>query len=65
MTELEMLHFLVIIVHSAQLMFYDDCDYPYWYVLPHFGIALSFVGLFAHFYIVNYLQKEKIAKKRQ
>ena len=64
MTELEMLHFLVVIVHSAQLMFYDDCDYPYWYVLPHFGIGITFVGLFAHFYVVNYMREEKVTKKR-
>ena len=40
-------------------MLYEDCDlgYPSWYLLPHMFVAITFVCLFANFYVVSYMRK--------
>ena len=55
MTNLQMLQFIGIMVHAFQLIFYEDCGFPWqfsWYIGAH---AVLFFILFSQFYINNYL----------
>ena len=57
LTTLQMIQFVGIMVHGFQLVFYDDCDFPWqfsYYIGAH---AILFFVLFSQFYIVNYLKK--------
>nr|APH81340.1 elongase1 [Paracyclopina nana] len=58
MTNLQMIQFVGIMVHGFQLVFYDDCDFPWqfsYYIGAH---AVLFFVLFSEFYINNYLGKK-------
>ncbi len=51
-----MIQFVGIMVHGFQLVFYDDCDFPWqfsYYIGAH---AVMFFILFSEFYIENYLR---------
>lgn len=55
MTNLQMIQFIGIMVHGFQLVFYDDCDFPWqfsYYIGAH---AVMFFILFAQFYVRAYL----------
>nr|WDS84442.1 elongation of very long chain fatty acids protein 1 [Apocyclops royi] len=58
MTTLQMVQFVGIMVHGFQLIFYDDCDFPWqfsYYIAAH---AVMFFILFAQFYVSTYLVKK-------
>jgi len=62
LTTLQMVQFVGIMIHAFQLVFYDDCDFPWkfsWYIGAH---AVLFFVLFSHFYINNYLNRKPIKK---
>jgi len=57
LTTLQMIQFVGIMTHGFQLVFYDDCDFPWqfsYYIGAH---AVLFFVLFSQFYIANYLRK--------
>ncbi len=59
MTTLQMVQFVGIMVHGFQLVFYDDCDFPWqfsYYIAAH---AVLFFILFSQFYIQAYLTKPR------
>nr|WDS84448.1 elongation of very long chain fatty acids protein 7 [Apocyclops royi] len=58
MTTLQMVQFVGIMVHGFQLIFYDDCDFPWqfaYYIAAH---AVMFFILFGQFYISTYIVKQ-------
>ena len=57
LTKAQLVQFSLMIIHSTQLLFYEDCEYPWQFVLSVFGLASSFFVLFANFYFVNYMDK--------
>jgi len=62
MTTLQMIQFIGIMTHGFQLVFYDDCDFPWqfaYYIAAH---AVMFFGLFSQFYIKEYLSPSKPKK---
>ena len=63
LTTLQMIQFVGIMTHGFQLVFYDDCDFPWqfsYYIGAH---AVLFFVLFSEFYIANYLKKRPSATK--
>ena len=59
MTNLQMIQFIGMMIHAFQLIFYDDCDFPWqfsYYIGAH---ALLFFVLFGHFYVREYLYGQK------
>ena len=65
MTTLQMIQFIGIMTHGFQLVFYDDCDFPWqfaYYIAAH---AVMFFGLFSQFYIKEYLSPSKPKKVRR
>jgi len=62
-TKLQLIQFVLILIHSAQLLFRNDCNYPIF--LAYFIIvqAIIFFALFSEFYIKAYLSGSK--KKHQ
>ena len=63
LTTLQMIQFVGIMAHGFQLVFYDDCDFPWqfsYYIGAH---AVLFFVLFSEFYIANYLKKRPSATK--
>ncbi|VDN34469.1 unnamed protein product [Dibothriocephalus latus] len=50
LTSAQILQFIIVIAHTMQLFFFDDCDYPIlfgWWILSY---ACIFLGLFGNFY---------------
>jgi len=65
LTTLQMLQFIGIMVHGFQLVFYDDCDFPWqfsYYIGAH---AVLFFALFSEFYVKSYLNKSSKAKSKK
>jgi len=62
LTSAQILQFIVIIMHTMQLFFFEDCDYPIifgWWILL---CSFIFLGLFGQFYVREYL-KPKASRK--
>ena len=57
MTNLQMVQFVAIMVHGFQLVFYDDCDFPWQFAYYIGAHAVLFFGLFSEFYIRTYFKK--------
>nr|ACO14746.1 Elongation of very long chain fatty acids protein AAEL008004 [Caligus clemensi] len=58
MTTMQMIQFILIMVHGFQLIFYDDCSFPYqfsYYIGAH---AILFFVLFLDFYIKAYVSNK-------
>ena len=58
-TKMQMVQFVAMMAHGFQLLFYDDCGFPWqfaYYIAMH---AALFLVLFAHFYIREYLTDKK------
>ncbi|CAB4067006.1 ELOVL7 [Lepeophtheirus salmonis] len=65
MTTMQMIQFVLIMVHGFQLIFYDDCLFPYqfsYYIGAH---AILFFILFLDFYIKAYINKNTKKAKIQ
>ena len=58
MTTLQMIQFIGIMVHGFQLVFYDDCDFPWQFAYYIGAHAVMFFILFSQFYIQAYLTKK-------
>jgi elongation of very long chain fatty acids protein 7 len=62
MTTIQMVQFIAIMVHGFQLVFYDDCDFP-WQLSLYIGAhGILFFILFSQFYISSYLRPQKKLK---
>ena len=57
LTTLQMVQFVAIFVHGFQLVFYNDCNFPWQFGLYISAHALLFFALFSQFYIKNYFNK--------
>jgi len=57
LTNLQMVQFVAIMVHGFQLVFYDDCDFPWQFAYYIGAHAVLFFGLFSEFYIRTYFKK--------
>lgn len=55
MTTLQMVQFVGIMIHGFQLVFYDDCDFPWQFSYFIGAHAVLFFILFAEFYIKAYV----------
>jgi len=62
LTTLQMIQFVLIMVHGFQLVFYDDCDFPWQFAYYIGAHAILFFILFSEFYVKNYLTKKKSKK---
>ena len=63
MTNLQMIQFVGIMVHGFQLLFYEDCGFP-WQISYYIGAhAVMFFFLFAQFYVQAYFKKGGKAKR--
>jgi elongation of very long chain fatty acids protein 7 len=54
-----MVQFVGIMVHGFQLVFYDDCDFPWQFAYYIGAHALLFFALFSQFYVKNYSKKTR------
>lgn len=59
LTTLQMVQFVGIMVHAFQLIFYDDCDFPWQFAYYIGAHALLFFALFSQFYLKNYSKKTR------
>lgn len=57
LTTLQMVQFVGIMVHGFQLVFYDDCDFPWQFAYYIGAHAVLFFGLFSEFYIRTYFNQ--------
>ena len=64
MTNLQMVQFVAIMVHGFQLVFYDDCDFPWQFAYYIGAHAVLFFGLFSEFYIRTYFKKAPEVKSQ-
>lgn len=64
MTALQMLQFVLVMIHSFQLLFID-CNYPKAFVWWIGGHAVMFLFLFADFYKSTYSKKRAIAAAKK
>lgn len=65
LTKLQLVQFVAIIAHEFQLLFYDDCDFPWQYPI-YIGIhVIIFFFLFGHFYVKEYLHKKQKAEPKK
>ncbi|KAL8596025.1 hypothetical protein ACOMHN_021065 [Nucella lapillus] len=62
MTSLQITQFMLVTVHSAQLLFID-CNYPIFFVYWIGFYAVIFLVMFMHFYIKTYRAKGKTSAK--
>ena len=65
LTTLQMIQFVLIMVHGFQLVFYDDCDFPWQFAYYIGAHAILFFILFSEFYVKNYLLVKKSKKVRR
>ncbi|GAB6028950.1 hypothetical protein CHUAL_004745 [Chamberlinius hualienensis] len=63
MTGLQMLQFIMVMIHSFQLLFVD-CNYPRAFVWWIGGHAIMFLMLFADFYRATYVQRRMARLKK-
>ncbi|KAL9897728.1 ELOVL fatty acid elongase 7 isoform 1-T2 [Glossina fuscipes fuscipes] len=59
LTLLQMVQFVLVMVHSFQLFFKNDCNYPIGFAYFIGAHALMFYFLFTNFYKTRYLNSEK------
>ena len=63
LTQLQMIQFVVIFLHSIQLLFQSQCNYPRWVLVPYCGIAVYLLVMFTNFYLKSY-QKERRVRRQ-
>ncbi|BHF84049.1 Elongation of very long chain fatty acids protein 7 [Sparganum proliferum] len=59
LTTAQILQFIIVIAHTMQLFFFEDCDYPIvfgWWILSY---AFIFLGLFGNFYYGAYVKPKR------
>jgi phosphatidylglycerophosphate synthase len=57
LTILQMVQFCVVLIHTAQLLFYNPCNYPLAFVYWIIAHSAMFLALFANFYRQAYIEK--------
>lgn len=57
LTQLQMTQFVVIFLHSFQLVFRPNCDYPHWILVPYCAAAVYFLVMFINFYRRSYVKR--------
>lgn len=62
MTSMQITQFLLVCIHSSQLLFLKDCDYPKLFVYWIGLYALIFLVMFGNFYIQAYRKKPAKSK---
>uniref|UniRef100_A0A336MNH3 Elongation of very long chain fatty acids protein n=1 Tax=Culicoides sonorensis TaxID=179676 RepID=A0A336MNH3_CULSO len=65
LTIFQMIQFIAVMIHTFQLCFWNDCNYPMAFVYFIGGHALLFLFLFANFYQKAYTKKPKKDKDGQ
>ena len=63
LTQLQMIQFVVIFLHTFQLVFRPDCPYPRWILVPYCGVAAYFLLMFVSFYSRSYSKAEAQAAR--
>ena len=58
-TQLQLVQFVIVIIHGSQVIFYKDCDFPATYGYVIVGLAFYFLVLFSFFYLSTYKQAKK------
>lgn len=56
LTTMQIVQFIMVLIHASQLMFRNHCDYPIIFSYVIMGHAIMFYMLFSHFYKVTYIQ---------
>lgn len=57
LTTLQIVQFIMVLIHASQLLFRNHCNYPIVFSYVIMGHAIMFYMLFSHFYKVTYIQK--------
>lgn len=57
LTTMQMLQFIGVMVHGFQLIFYDDCDFPWQFSQFIAAHGVLFFILFSEFYVTNYFKR--------
>ena len=63
-TKLQLAQFGVVLLHSAQLLFRNECDYPIIFAYVIIVQAIIFLAFFSEFYIKAYLKSSKTKVKK-
>ena len=67
LTIFQMIQFVAVLIHAAQLIFHNPCNYPMAFIYWIAGHGILFLSLFANFYNEAYIKKkdgnEKSEKK--
>ena len=64
LTKLQMIQFIIFILHAMQPLFMEECDYPKvccWTILAH---GILYLILFANFYIKSYQGTTSVLESR-
>lgn len=64
MTKMQMIQFVIIMVHAAQF-FFIPCDYPIIFSYMIFSYAFMFMIFFANFYIQEFYYRQQHQKNKQ
>ena len=62
MTKMQMIQFVIVIVHSCQF-FFISCDFPIFFSYWTLSYAMIFLVLFSNFYIQEFIKRQ--AMKRE
>jgi elongation of very long chain fatty acids protein 4 len=64
MTSMQLTQFVFIIFHTAGVIWgiSNGCDWPIWTPLVLISYMCTYIVLFGHFYVVNYMQKKSPGK---
>lgn len=60
LTVLQMVQFVLVMVHAFQLLFRNDCNYPIYFAYFIGAHAVLFYFLFSNFYKQAYTNKKKV-----
>lgn len=61
LTVLQMIQFVLVMVHAFQLLFKNDCNYPIYFAYFIGAHAILFYFLFSRFYKQAYTKKQKVS----
>ena len=61
-TQLQLVQFILILYHFAQLIWIEDCGFPIWPAMIFIPQNLFMIVLFADFYYKTYLKKQPVKR---
>ena len=59
LTQLQIAQFVIIFIHTFQLVFQPSCSYPKWILVPYCGVVVYFLVMFINFYQKAYLKRKE------